>query len=220
MKRNMKKSGISLISLIIMIIVIVIIVGAVILSLFNMDILESSKQAKFMNNFRAIEEGILLYMTSNVDSLMESDVTNTEENNKEIVEIASTEEIEILSLEASEEEKIKRKYPVTGPFTAEERQTIKNTTLATEILQKTGKESVTEVNTLWWVDLEKIGADIKGKKYLLDIETMQVYEYEGEKIREKMWHTLDGGIGEVIKEGRTEEIWDGYKKRSKSKNKL
>ena len=200
-----KRRGISLISLIIMIIVIVILVGAVILTLVKMDVIDSGKKAKFMNNFRVVEEGITLYMTSNIESLMEGKVEDKS------VEIASVDEIEKLSLEEEDgATKIKKKYPVTREFSVDDRNNIKNTTLATDILEKTGKTSITEVNTLWWVDLEKIGVSIPGKSYLLDVETMQVYEYEGEKIKDKTWHTLDGGIGEVQKEGVSDEMWNGF----------
>ena len=205
-EKNILK-GISLISLIIMIIVIVIIAGAVIISLINMDVISSGKQAKFMNNFRTVEEGILLYMTSNKESLLEG-----KEVKEEKIEIASIEEVEILNLEETEEEKIKRKYPVTEKFTTGDRQKIKGSTLEVDILSKTGKKSIMEVDTLYWVDMEKIGVSIPGKSYLLDIETMQVYEYEGEKIKDEVWHTLEGGIGEDEKNKTNEvvEIWDGW----------
>jgi competence protein ComGC len=55
------KKGISLLVLIITIIVIAILAGAVILTLLNSGVLDSSKKATFMSDYRTVQEGVNLY---------------------------------------------------------------------------------------------------------------------------------------------------------------
>jgi len=65
----MKKKGISLILLIITIIVVIIIAGVVILNLGNSGALDQSKKAKFMSDYRVVQEGINLYSLSKYDEV-------------------------------------------------------------------------------------------------------------------------------------------------------
>jgi type II secretory pathway pseudopilin PulG len=57
----MKKRGISLIVLVITIIVIAILAATVILLLFNNNTLDQSKKAKFMSDYRTVQEGVNLF---------------------------------------------------------------------------------------------------------------------------------------------------------------
>ena len=77
-------------------------------------------------------------------------------------------------------------------------------------MQELSGKSIEEVN-LYWVNLDLIGVKAT-HRYVIDIETRQLYSYEPEEIYGQMWHTLDGGVEANVKpETMTEdEIWDGW----------
>lgn len=61
----MKKKGISLVALIILIIIVIIISVTVIISILNEGVFGLSKKARFMKDFRTVEQGVNLYSMSN-----------------------------------------------------------------------------------------------------------------------------------------------------------
>ncbi len=60
----MKKRGISLLVLIITIIVVAILASAVIIAIFNTNTIDQSKKARFMSDFRTVQEGVNLFSYS------------------------------------------------------------------------------------------------------------------------------------------------------------
>jgi len=117
------KKGISLIILVITIIVIIIIAGVIILSLNNYGILDNAKKARFMSDFKSVEEGVTLYSSSkyNTDTgkfdlpvkgyLTEDDKTYIKENvptlNTKIEELSGNLDLVNLAWISSEDISVK-----------------------------------------------------------------------------------------------------------------
>ena len=149
MKRN---KGITLVALIITIVVLLIISGIVIKTIFGEEgLIEKTKKTKFINNFLQVKELVEIYRS---DKTIQDYVG---ENNNE-----------------------NEKLPIKSKITDQEIKKIKdkNPTLEETIKTINKIEDISHIN-LYWIDLEKIGANIK-HKYLIDIDSMQIYDYEGE----------------------------------------
>lgn len=162
-------NGITLISLIVTIIILLLLVGITINIFMNSGISENAKMAKFATNFREVEEKTNLYiMDKEINEVIKKDISI--QNNLEI-------------------------FPITTKLNDIEKEVITNkiTTLKTKMEELTGKK-IEELN-LYWIDKQQIGVN-KKHKYIIDIDTRQIYDYEGEKIYKKMWHTLDSQVEE------------------------
>ena len=186
--RNTRKKGISLITLVITIIVVIILVAAVIIGLKNSGLNDKSTKAKFMNNYRSVQEGVMLYQSSHV--------------------------LDSASLKLNSLESI---IPTDdGKLTLQDKETIltKVPTLAAKIMElNPDKASLDEVD-LYWVDENKIGASKipagKENGYIIDADTNQLYDYNGSYFDNLRWHTLDGGLPSDATPTTNEEIWDGW----------
>ena len=181
---NKNNKGITLIVLVITIIVLLILTAVTFTYLFGEDgLVQKAKWGKFATEFREIEERVEIYVVD-----------------KQIEELQNG-----VQLETGE-----KVYPVSSKLTMEEKQAIKanKSELAVKIMQLTEKE-VEEVN-LYWIEQEKIGTN-KKDRYLIDIDTNQIYQYEGKTIYGLKWHTLDDGvkIGSRVPVD-SEELWDGW----------
>lgn len=162
----------------------IILAGVVVLTITKNNPFEKAKEAKFRHDFNAVYEEVNAY-------------------------ILTQKQYEINYYGEDGDEYLTDAYPFSSYFNGEERESIKNGTLATEILRITGKESISECNSIYFVDLEKIGVSSNNRTYILDVENMQLYDYYGDKIYGKMWHTLDGGVEEVLPDV-SEEVTDGW----------
>ena len=183
--------GITMIVLVITMIVLLILVGVVIYLVSSNGPIEQAKYAKFATEFREIEERVELYIT---DKEIEEEVKKIQITNRSTRRLEKIEEskMPVLSIVTSEEkEEIKKKKP----------------TLQTKMEELSGK-SIDEMN-VYWIDQEKIQTNQKSR-YIIDIDTRQIYQYEGKKIFGKMWHTLDEGVEEGRKTESEEDIWNGW----------
>jgi flagellar basal body-associated protein FliL len=164
----MKKmyKGISLIALIITIIVVIILASAVILGIMLNNPLDSAKKSRFMANFKNVDQAVGVYAMSKLS-----------------------------------EDNISYKFPVKGKLTESEKIDIQKNvpTLADKILELNPDKSLDDVN-LYHIDETQIGAESlyqnKNKGYLIDIDTRQIYDYEGEYFNGLRWHTTDSGVKE------------------------
>ena len=180
------EKGITLVALVITIIVIIILSAATLYALFKKDgIIEHAKFSRYATEYRGVEEQVELYwMNAITENLMEVQVI--EENGE-------------------------KSLPVGEEIKNDEKNNIKeeNPSLAVKVQELSGK-AMEEVK-LYWVDLSKL--DCKANhRYIIDIETRQLYNYEPEVIYDLNWHTLDDGVEPDRKpENMTdEEIWDGW----------
>ncbi|MNI04531.1 hypothetical protein D3C73_574540 [compost metagenome] len=185
-KNKMDKRGISLIVLVITIVVIIILAAAVIIALTSQGgIMDSAKKSKFMSDYRNVQEGVNVYSLSNVDK-----------DNPYLYSI-----------------------PEKGKLSLSDKQEIENNnpTLKTKIEELSSGKTLNDVD-LYWIDLEKVGLsklpkEKQEKGYIIDVSTLQIYDYVGDYFEGKRWHTLDGGVegGEVTTpEKDVQEIWDGW----------
>ena len=191
MRKN-KNNGITLIALVVTILVLLIIVGITTYILTNTNLIEQAKWSKFVTEFREIEEKVELYIT---DKEIEEEIKNAQLANKQINEV---------------EDINKNKMPVVSIVSEEEKEKIKQekTTLQTK-MEELSQKSIDEMN-IYWIDKQKIQTNQKSK-YIIDIDTRQIYHYEGRKIFRKIWHTLDEGVNENGKKFDSEEnIWEGW----------
>lgn len=162
-----KQTGITLIALIVTIIIMLILAGIVInLFLSNGGIFEHAKMSKFATDFREVEEKTNLYIMNKESQKILADIS--EENSN----------IEV--------------FPVISKLTDEEKEVIskKIPTLRSKMEELT-KKGIQQLN-IYWIDKSEIEVD-KNHKYIIDIDTKQIYDYEGEKIYGQMWHTLNSG---------------------------
>lgn len=148
---------------------------------------EHAKMSKFATEFREIEEHVKLYIINKKAEIM---IENTQQENELMLLPVSN------PLQIQEQEEIKKNHP-TLQITIE------------EVSQK----SIENV-TLYWIDKQKIASNLT-HKYLIDIQTKQIYDYEGEKINNSIWHTLEKVI--KIEEDNNEppqepiiHSYDGY----------
>ncbi|MDD4376435.1 MAG: hypothetical protein PHR25_06655 [Clostridia bacterium] len=177
------KKGISLITIVLTIIIIIIIASAVILTLNNSSILDQGKKARFMNDFRTVEEGVNLYSVNNIDSMVSTGKVSLPLKDK---------------LTLGDKREMSSNMP----------------TLKLKVEELTGKD--VDAVDLYWIDLDIAGiSNISKEKeetgYIIDIDTKQIYDYQGEMFKKERWHTLDGGVEEIA--GMVDvpdEMWDGY----------
>lgn len=140
------------------------------------------EHAKFATEFREIEERVELYATA---KQMEQAQANGD-----------------LAIDQG-------KLPVSTKLTSEEKTELKSkkTELAIKIMELSEKE--VDAANLYWIDQTKTNTNRK-ERYLIDIDTRQIYQYEGKTIYGLQWHTLDSGIKKGTHIDDTDEIWDGW----------
>ena len=184
MNKKRGNKGVTLIALIVIIIILIILTGVAVYFFSENGPIEKAKMAKFMTEFREIEEKVELYAGN---KLIQQTIEETQNGSIQTNQI----------------------LPVAEKLTSEEKTTIKNKKpeLATKIMQLSEKE-VSEVN-LYWIDQKKIEAN-KRERYLIDAETRQIYQYEGQTIYGLKWHTLDSGVEKGELKEEKEELWDGW----------
>ena len=180
-----KEKGITLIALVITIIILIILAGISIRAIFGEEgLIENAKMSAFATEFRQVQDKVEIYADGKI-------VDKLAEDNYNIANI------EIL--------------PITTKLNNEEILEIENnnTTLKSKVEELSGR-NIEEAN-LYWIDLKAIEEDVKSK-YIIDIDTRQIYRYTGKKIKGKMWHTLDQGVGEGESDStqQEDEIWDGW----------
>ena len=180
-KRIIKENkGITLIALVITVIVILILVGITIATFIPGGLMDKAIKSKFVSNYKTIEEGVYLYKAG-----------------KEIEEY--TEEKEIPQLE---------KLPIKAELSEEEKREIqeKVPTLEEEIIARNPGLSLEKI-PLYEIDKEKIGANGIAHKYIMDMTTEKIYDYEGEYFEKRRWHTLES-MEEIEEEYK--DIFDGW----------
>lgn len=164
-----QEKAITLIALVITIIILLILAGVSIWIFSSEGPIERAKMSKFATEFREIEEQVKLYMA---DKRAEFIIENQKvENERQVLPVSN-------KVQEEEKEDIKNKYP----------------TLQIAI-EELAEKSIEQVN-LYWIDKEIIGSKIT-HNYLIDVETKQIYDYEGEKIYGAMWHTLEKSVEPV-----------------------
>ncbi len=183
-KHREKEKGITLIALVVTIVILVILSATAITMIIGENgIFEQAKWGSFSSRFADVQE-----------------IRNMYEASKEMEEIQS-------QIKLSVEEK----KGLTGEVTKEEKEEIEknNKTLKTKMEELSGKPI--EELKIYWIENKKIGTQVK-EKYVIDVETNQIYQYKGEKIYGKIWHTLDDGIGENngIIENEDKENFEGW----------
>ena len=165
----MKKSGISLIILIITVIIILILVTAVVIMFNYNNIINKAVKAVFRHDIITLEESAIVSKVSKLDK----DIPNEDIiSNYGII----TEEEKILLAE---------KIP----------------TLANTITVLNDGESIYDRNLYWLSvnntykgdNIEDVSFGKGPKEYIIDMETLKVYDTEGRFFDEKLWHTLDWG---------------------------
>lgn len=166
MNRNRQEKGITLIALVVTIIILLILAGIAIYLFTKDGLIEHAKFGKFSTQFRQIEEKVEFY---SANKLIE-DIQSTGEL-KEGIELLPVSE----RLTLEEKNKLKKEKPELY---------IKITELS--------KKKATSAN-LYWIDQEKIETK-QSKRYIIDIDTKQIYQYDGEIIYGLVYHTLDGGV--------------------------
>ena len=151
--------------------------------------------------------GVTLYQILNRDSIEYARygafVTNFRMMEENIIIYRASKEMENIG---SKNLTTIEKLPLKDKVTMQEIK--KKSSLEKKIKEMTGKP-IKEVN-LYWVDNNKVDGKIK-IKCVYDIDNNQLYDYEGEKIFGKIWHTPNSGTVEGNAEENGEEtMWDGW----------
>lgn len=184
-----ENKGVTLVVLIVTIIVLLILSGIVLYLLSDKGPIEHAKMAKFATEFRETEERIDLYAVARQMDQVVSQIQETKQ--RSVVQ--------------------DNLLPTLAKVTPEEKTKIKkeNPTLAVK-MQQLSEKTVDAMN-IYWVDKQKIDSNRK-EQYIIDIDTRQLYQYEGRKIYNLIWHTLDKGVGsdETVENVEDDEIWDGW----------
>ena len=169
------KKGITLVALVITIIILLILAGVAIALVFGEDgIITRAKEAKYKSNFSEIQDKTMLYWTN-------------------------CEQEDILNGQSRE---VQYKLPLIGQIDSSLIR--EGGTLETEI--KTIKNDPDlNISSLRLYEINKtlIGSNAP-HRYLIDLDDLQIYDYEGEEFRGKWHHTLKGlgveGTGELPEE--------------------
>ena len=179
-EKNKNEKGITLIALVITIIVLLILAAVSIAALMPGGLIDKAIESRFVSHYRAVEEAVYIYKTG-----------------IEINEYAKGEEISQLD-----------KLPLSHALTLEEKIEIQENipTLEEEIIARNPGLSLEEI-PLYEIDKEKIGTAGINHKYIMDITTEKIYDYEGESFKRRRWHTLED-ITEVDEEYK--DIFNGW----------
>jgi len=179
------KNGISLILLVITIIVIVILATVVIMNLTNIGITDSSKKARFMSDYRSVEEGVNLYSMGNID---------TSNSNNFPLPLEG-------KLSLSDKQDITNNVPTLNTKIEE----LNPGKTIDDIDLYYINEADAGINNL--------ATNKQEKGYIIDAATRQIYDYVGDSFEGKRWHTLDGGIvetGLISGPEDIQELWNGW----------
>jgi hypothetical protein len=180
--KKYNEKGISLIALVITIIVIIILAGAVIITLSNGGIMDSSKKARFMSDFKNVEEGVNLYSVSNIDISGSNSFKLPLEGK---LSLSDKQDI------ANNVPTLKTKIEELNPG-----KTINDIDLYW----------INEADA----GVKGLASNKKDKGYVIDVATNQIYDYVGDFFETKRWHTLDGGVTEIAVVPDTQELWNGW----------
>ncbi len=174
-----ENKGITLIALVITIIVLLILVGVSIVTLMPGGLIDKAIESRFVSNYRTIEEGVYIYKAGKeIDAYSGEEMTQLE------------------------------KLPLKEKLTVEDKREIqeKIPTLEEEIIARNPGLSLEQI-PLYEIDKEKIGATGIKHKYIMDITTEKIYDYEGETFRKRTWHTLED-ITQIDEEYK--DIFNGW----------
>ena len=155
------KNGITLIALIVTIIILIILAGISInLVLGDNGLIDKSKKTNFLTEYAQVQELIDFYM---VEIKADNIILNKVDYSK---------------------------LPLSRSVTEEEREVWKNEKieLINQIEEKTNTQL--ENTNLYWIDLNKIGSNIK-HKYIMDLNTKLIFDYEGHIYSNKIHHIPD-----------------------------
>ena len=164
-----KNKGITLIALVITIIVIIILAAVSIrLILGDNGIVHQAMKGGFFAQYSDVEEKVRMYVADK--------------------------EIEKLSQISMTIEEI---YPVTTIISEDEVTQIEtaNRTLKYTIEETTNKY-LEELN-LYWIDTDKINSKVQ-HRYLIDIGTNTIYDYEGHEFEGRIWHNMNLGVEKEV----------------------
>ena len=152
-------------ALVVTIIILIIVAGVSLVILMGDEgIIEKSKAAKFKSNIEEVDNKVMLYWTSKeAEAILLG--TNPTVYDKLPIYVETENESTLDTEEFSE-------------------------SLKSEILEKTKKSSVDLVH-LYEIDKTLIQVE-STHTYILDIDRLDVYDYEGEKFQGKMHHSLEG----------------------------
>ena len=91
----------------------------------------------------------------------------------------------------------KFELPLTGYLTTEDKTYIKENVPTLNIKIDSLSGAIDSAN-LAWISSENIGVKLSSEKqekgYILDVNTGQIYDYNGDFFEGKRWHTLDSGV--------------------------
>ena len=198
-KYTKKEFGITMIGLVITIILVAIVAGILWVIVFkDGGLVDRAVQSRFVTDFKKVEEAVRIYVADK-----QAEQISNEYNGKTEKSTKSTNTVSNVTI-----------LPVTKEISKEEKDKIKKEipTLS-ETIKVINNGKTIDQRTLYWVDLDTLKLKMR-HKYLIDVESMQLYDYEGEKFNGKRWHTIEIGISEGEKtetnEDAEDEIWDGW----------
>ena len=170
MQKMIENKAITLVALVITIIILIILAGVTMFFIFNDDgIISRTKEASFKSNLSEVEEKVILYWTNKEQDAIVNGTNPT----------------------------VYEKLPIKligDNGTTVDKSTFKDS-LITEV-ESVSAMSLSNVN-LYEIDKSKIATEVS-HTYLIDIDTFQVYDKEGEKFGGKTHHTLKSlEVGEV-----------------------
>ena len=198
-KYTKKESGITMIGLVITIILLAIVAGILWVVVFkDGGLVDRAVQSRFVTDFKKVEEAVRIYVADK-----QAEQISNEYNGKTEKSTKSTNTVSNVTI-----------LPVTKEISKEEKDKIKKEipTLS-ETIKIINNGKTIDQRTLYWIDLETLKLKMR-HKYLIDVESMQLYDYEGEKFSGKMWHTMEVGINQRdntdTNEDAEDEIWEGW----------
>ena len=215
--------GITLIALVVTILVLLILVGIVLnLITGSNGIMGKVISARFRHNYRSVEESIeMFYSAKQMDAATgESGLKENKANEKYRIKHAVSKNFGAIGMGAKSlivNGDVKNNLPLAGEVTQDQKETIEEDvpTLADTIKKDKGLSEEDDLSTveLYWIDLSQMNLTMSSQ-YLIDIETLKIYDYEGAYFSGKRWHVLDYG-STAIKQtidgtGDADEVWDGW----------
>ena len=198
-KYTKKEFGITMIGLVITIILVAIVAGILWVIVFkDGGLVDRAVQSRFVTDFKKVEEAVRIYVADKQAEQISNEYNGKTEKSTKSTNAVSNVTILPVTKEVSkaEKDKIKKEIPTLS-----------------ETIKVINNGKTIDQRTLYWVDLDTLKLKMR-HKYLIDVESMQLYDYEGEKFNGKRWHTIEIGISEGEKtetnEDAEDEIWDGW----------
>ena len=179
------QKGISLITLVITIIVVIILAAIIITSLTKNNLTDKATKARFMSDFRTVQEAVTLYSSSNIDYSSPATLKLPVDS-----KLTLADKSEITKNNATLKEKIEELNP--------------GKTINDVNLYWIDKDQI-------GIKLSKVK---QAKGYIIDVDTQQIYDYVGDTFDGLKWHTLDGGVAinnnQSTDDNAENEIWNGW----------